>query len=1098
MKKFLALILLFVCVATAYAQHVGDSIDCSDRIGYSWMKSYGNADSEYVSDVAVDNQGFIYVVGSFSGTLSMDGYSVESAGSTDFYIAKMSPEGNVLWLKSGGSSAIEQANAVAVDASGNVYVVGLSNNNTAFDGNAFPMRGAKDGFLLKLDTDGNYKYVRTLGCFENDNAFDVAVDGSNNVIVTGYFNYALQVGPLSFYQNARGGDDTFLLKFDQSGEILWSMTYASSSNDYGRRVACDANNNVYIAGEFKGVLTMGGSNLQSTQDYNVFLAKFNESGAVQWAVQRGVSGNDSVRALEVTSAGDVFMAYKQVSGSSFVEKFSSDGSARGTVSFASTGSIALNDLLCDSYGNYYVAGNFTGSVDFGAGYIYSSGTGDDYFIVQYGNDNALNMQFFGNQQDYNMIKTLALDYANNVVAGGAYASSITIDDDTEVSNGQTDAIVIKFDRYMSFGRLDILSSGCSASGMGAAVEVEGGAAPYSYYWSNGSTSPSLTGVAAGSYSLTVVDDENCFIATTITLSPPEPPAVALPSIPTLCPSDTATISVNEGMASYAWSTGATTREVSIYSPGTYSVTITADNSCTASASFSVSQYPILDVLPETDYYFCPDQVLTIEANGFLSYYWSNGANTSTFTTPIEYTFWVRAYNGICYYYDTITTHKYPRPTINLPSVSSFCEGDSIMVTAPEGFVSYSWSNGAEGRSVWASKGGVLMVEASDANSCVAVDSINLDVIEGPIVDLGPDSTYCTDGKVLLSSLVPNYQNCTFLWNNNATSSTIGVDRSGTYWLRVTNEYGCSNADTVSISVINVPPFGLPDVIDFCDEYITLSSSNDYEGYEWNTGETSASIDIYSSGYYSVTITDVSGCTISDNVSATKHTIVEPFFGNDTVFCGLDTRRLYLNTTYQTYRWNNGTTNPYIDIANPGGYYSVSVTNSSGCTASTSMRASFSDIYPEIIKITSGKGLVVVDVEGGTPPYYYSADGNTWQASNIFDNLPSNIYNIMVMDANHCIDQKQTFLDASLGIPSFFTPNGDGFNDTWIITGLYMYPDSKVSVFDRYGKELFVSKGATCEWDGIYCGFKLPSDTYWYVIYLGEGITPLKGSVTIKR
>ena len=93
---------------------------------------------------------------------------------------------------------------------------------------------------------------------------------------------------------------------------------------------------------------------------------------------------------------------------------------------------------------------------------------------------------------------------------------------------------------------------------------------------------------------------------------------------------------------------------------------------------------------------------------------------------------------------------------------------------------------------------------------------------------------------------------------------------------------------------------------------------------------------------------------------------------------------------------------------------------------------------------------------------------------------------------------QTYLDASVGIPSFFTPNGDGFNDTWIVTGLYMYPDAKVSVYDRFGKQVFESRGAVCEWNGMYAGRKIESDTYWYVVYLGPNFPMLKGSVTIKR
>ena len=1097
MNRIFALMLLLFSFSVAFAQHAADSIDCGDRVGYSWMMGYGNANVDAISDLAVDNQGNIYVTGSFSGTLSMGEHSVVSAGGTDFYVAKMTPSGSVVWLKSGGSNAAEEAYSIAVDADGNVYVAGLSNDNTSYGGNSFPSLGANDGFLLKLDSDGNFVYVRTLGCFQDDNAFDVAVDGANNVVVTGTYRYALQIGPLSFYQEARGGNDAFLVKFDADGNLLWAMPYSSSSPDYGRQVACDASNNVYLAGEFKGTLSMDGTNMQSQSDINVFIAKFNESGTVQWAAQRGASGNDSVKALAVTSAGDAYLAYKQTTGNPIVAKYSSSGISQGSISFAGAGSYVIGDILCDTYNNYYLAGNFFGLVDFGSGTVTSSGTGADYFILRYGQDDVLNMQFYGNQANYNSINAISIDYANNVVAGGAFDSSITINGDTENSNGQSDALLIKYERYMSFGAYNVSSVGCNANNMSASIEIEGGEAPYLYYWSNGSTSASLSGVSSGAYSLTVVDNARCFITTSLVLNPPQPPSFQLPNISTACPEDIVEISAPANMLSYRWNTGATTQAISAYDTGEYSVTVTDANTCTASASVTLSKYPNLDVLPQDDYYFCPDGMLTIEATGFLSYSWSNGMNTPTFTTPLEYTFWVRAYNGICYYYDTITTHKYPRPAIELGSDTYFCEGDSVMVTAPDGFDSYSWSNEAEGRSIWVSETGRLTVEALDANGCMATDFINVDMVSVPKVDLGEDTTYCTDGKVILSS-TSSYPNCTFLWSTNEASQSIAVAQSGTYWLRVTDQYGCFASDTVNINVINVPPFGLPDVLEFCEDYATLSSSNRYDAYEWSTGESSASIEVSSSGVYTVTVTDVSGCMIADSVSVTKHTIIEPFFGDDTVFCGLETRRLYLNTTYQTYAWNNGSSYPYIDIANPGGYYSVSVTNADGCTASTSMRAEFSDLYPEIVKITSGKGLVVVEVQGGTPPYYYSADGKTWQSSNVFDNLPSDYYDIKVQDNNHCIDQMRTFLDASLGIPSFFTPNGDGFNDVWIVTGLYMYPDAKVTIFDRYGKELFMSKGAVCEWDGLYGGRPLKSDTYWYVVYLGEGMVPLKGSVTLKR
>ena len=71
MKKIIALILFVLCFVPVFSQHAGDSIDCSDRIGYSWMKSFGNANAEFVSDVAVDNAGNIYFAGTFAETLSI-------------------------------------------------------------------------------------------------------------------------------------------------------------------------------------------------------------------------------------------------------------------------------------------------------------------------------------------------------------------------------------------------------------------------------------------------------------------------------------------------------------------------------------------------------------------------------------------------------------------------------------------------------------------------------------------------------------------------------------------------------------------------------------------------------------------------------------------------------------------------------------------------------------------------------------------------------------------------------------------------------------------------------------------------------------------
>ncbi|MCF0206422.1 MAG: hypothetical protein HUK15_03240, partial [Bacteroidales bacterium] len=337
-----------------------------------------------------------------------------------------------------------------------------------------------------------------------------------------------------------------------------------------------------------------------------------------------------------------------------------------------------------------------------------------------------------------------------------------------------------------------------------------------------------------------------------------------------------------------------------------------------------------------------------EASGFLSYYWSNGSSNSTFTTPVEYTFWVRAFDGICYYYDTITTHKYPETQIILDDNAYFCENSSVVVEAPNGFQSYQWSNGTTGRTTTVNTSGYLSVVALDQNSCSSKDSVYVNEVQNPQVFLGNDTTYCTDGNVLISPVLADEAD--YLWSTGETANSIAISTSGTYWLKLTNEYGCTNSDTINISVIAVPPIGLPDAISFCEDFATVSPANSFVSYEWSTGETTPSLEIWSSGVYTLTVTDVTGCTISDEVNATKLELVQPFLGNDTVFCGMTERRLYLNSSYASYLWNDSTTNPYIDVLTEG-TYSVTVTGSNGCTAETSINATFTEVYPEITSIT---------------------------------------------------------------------------------------------------------------------------------------------------
>jgi gliding motility-associated-like protein len=226
----------------------------------------------------------------------------------------------------------------------------------------------------------------------------------------------------------------------------------------------------------------------------------------------------------------------------------------------------------------------------------------------------------------------------------------------------------------------------------------------------------------------------------------------------------------------------------------------------------------------------------------------------------------------------------------------------------------------------------------------------------------------------------------------------------------------------------------------------------------------------------------------------------PLFTKE-IKAGLIDESTILNYTYQWYLNNNaisGATN-YTLIVNTEGIYTVLVTNSNGCvrTRTITVTASNSATIENIqIVDLSDENSVTVFVTG-LGDYEYSLDNENWQTSNIFSNIEAGIYTVYVKDINGCGIEKEEI--SVLGIPKYFTPNGDGFNDYWNVKGINRRLNAKtiISIFDRYGKLITQIKPLTPGWDGTYNGNQMPSSDYWYAVQLEDGRV-LKGHFSLKR
>lgn len=206
-------------------------------------------------------------------------------------------------------------------------------------------------------------------------------------------------------------------------------------------------------------------------------------------------------------------------------------------------------------------------------------------------------------------------------------------------------------------------------------------------------------------------------------------------------------------------------------------------------------------------------------------------------------------------------------------------------------------------------------------------------------------------------------------------------------------------------------------------------------------------------------------------------------------------------SYQWYLNGNmliGQTNYTLTI-NTEGIYTVVVTNAQNCSKTRTVTVTASNIATiENITITdlSENNSIIVNVSG-SGEYEYSLDGENYQTSNIFHNVESGIYTIYVNDINGCgIAQKDISL---LGIPNYFTPNGDGYHDYWNIRGISSIYNAKTTIYiyDRYGKLLKEISPVSKGWDGTYNSKPLPSSDYWYNINLEDGRI-IKGHFTLKR
>ena len=428
----------------------------------------------------------------------------------------------------------------------------------------------------------------------------------------------------------------------------------------------------------------------------------------------------------------------------------------------------------------------------------------------------------------------------------------------------------------------------------------------SYLWNTGATTSSITVNSVGDYILTGTSTNGCTDSDTITVNMFPAPTVDLGADIEACENDVINIGQSISGATYLWNTGATTSHIDVTTTGQYILTATIGNcSDVDTIQVNFTNIPVIS-LPNT-LEFCEGD--SIELNAFYSadatYLWHNGSTNSTYTSYNAETAWVTVNDNGCTFTDTTIITTNPYPITNLGADLTLCEGETATLTVQESGATYLWNTTEITQSIDVTTTGVYTVEVT-LNGCTSYDTIEVTFEETPVTNLGNDVELCDGDSVTFDAFYS--ATATYLWHDGSTNSTYTSNSTELVWVTVTLG-SCSYTDSVQVTVFPTPTMDLgPDLVACDGETVTIGDPVTGATYLWNTGATTATIDVTASNTYSVTAT-LGNCSYSDTIVVTFEETPITNLGNDVELCNGDS--VTFNAFYSataTYLWQDGSTN----------------------------------------------------------------------------------------------------------------------------------------------------------------------------------------------
>ncbi|MCX6154061.1 MAG: SBBP repeat-containing protein [Candidatus Kapabacteria bacterium] len=348
-----------------------------------WAQKVSGTSEDYCKSIKVDASGNIYIAGySSSSTLNFNnGISLTNSGPYNGFIAKYNLSGTCQWAQKISGAKEDYVESIAVDSNRNIYIVGNYFSTILDFNNGISLNNmglSNDGFLAKYNSSGICQWAQNIGCIDGANSTSVAVYGSENIYISGWYGNSILYFNNGISLNNNGSWDNFIAKYNSSGTCQWAQNISGPVQEYNNFIAVDGSGNIYVTGNFASSIINFNNGISLANKMNcctadIYLARFNPKGICQWAQCIGGNSDDKVNSILIDGLDDIYIggtfysstlffngniSLNSCGGNSYISKYSSNGICQWAEKISGINGSEVFSITTDETNNIYAVGSW--------------------------------------------------------------------------------------------------------------------------------------------------------------------------------------------------------------------------------------------------------------------------------------------------------------------------------------------------------------------------------------------------------------------------------------------------------------------------------------------------------------------------------------------------------------------------------------------------------------------------------------------------------------------------------------------------------------------------------------------------------------------